>query len=149
MSNKAINNQISRRSVLKGVGLGAAAGMFPQAAGAVTFSASSAATKGWDREVDIVVVGSGAGACSAALFAKRSGAEVLMLEKSSILGGTTAKSAAVMWIPNNSTMRANGLADPKEDALKFMLRLSYPAKYSVDAEYYGVTELEYGLIESY
>lgn len=135
--------------MLKGVGLGAAAGMFSQAAGAVTFSASNAATKGWDREVDIVVVGSGAGACSAALFAKRGGAEVLMLEKSSILGGTTAKSAAVMWIPNNSTMRANGLADPKEDALKFMLRLSYPAKYSVDAEYYGVTELEYRLIETY
>lgn len=152
MANKDFDKsefQRSRRSLLKGVGLGTAAGLFSQAAGAVTFSASSAAAKGWDREVDVVVVGSGAGACSAALFAKKSGAEVLMLEKASIVGGTTAKSAAVMWIPNNSTMRAAGLEDPKEDALKYMVRLSYPARYSPAAEYFGVTELEYALIETY
>lgn len=59
----------SRRTLIKGVGLGAVATMFSQAAGAVSFSASAAASKGWDREADVVVVGSGAGGFSAALFA--------------------------------------------------------------------------------
>jgi 3-oxosteroid 1-dehydrogenase len=141
--------QLSRRSLLKGVGLGAAASVIGPSAGVVPFAMAKAAAAGWDLETDVVVVGSGAGASSAALFAKRSGAEVIMLEKASITGGTTAKSAAVMWIPNNSTMRKNGLEDPKEDAIKYMIRLSYPAKYDPAGERYGASELEYGLIETY
>ncbi|MGE3771686.1 MAG: FAD-dependent oxidoreductase [Gammaproteobacteria bacterium] len=135
-----------RRAALRS--LGAATGLIAAPA-AIAFAESAAATKGWDREVDLVIVGSGAAGMSAALFAKRAGVESLILERAPIRGGTTAKSAAVLWIPNNSTMRGLGLTDPKEDAIKYMIRFSYPTKYHPEAERYGATELEYGLIESY
>ena len=152
MSNKQRENSVpdgSRRKLLKGAGLGAAAALLGQGAGAVPFASSRASSKGWDHEADVVVVGSGAGASSAALFAKKSGAEVIMLEKAAAPGGTAGKSGGVFWIPNNSTMRKNGLVDPKDDAMKYMVRLSYPQKYGPELERYGATELEYGLIEAF
>jgi hypothetical protein len=72
-----------------------------------------------------------------------------MLEKANLPGGTAAKSGGVIWVPNNSTMRKNGIEDPKPDALKYMIRLSYPQKYDPNVERYGASELEYGLIEAF
>ena len=43
------------------------------------------------QETDILVVGSGAAAFSAAITAKEKGANVIMLEKGSIAGGTTMR----------------------------------------------------------
>lgn len=53
-----------------------------------------------DREVDVVVVGSGGAGCVAALAANTDGTEVLVLEKSPEIGGMTAISGAGIWIPN-------------------------------------------------
>ncbi len=136
----------NRREALKKLG---AATALVGTSGSVSFAASQAATKGWDYETDIVIVGSGASGSSAALFAKRAGAESIILERLAVRGGTSAKSAAVLWVPNNSAMRALGLEDPKEDAIKYMLRYSYPSKYHPDAERFGVTELEYALVEAF
>jgi succinate dehydrogenase/fumarate reductase flavoprotein subunit len=54
---------------------------------------------------DIVVAGSGAAGLTAALFAARCGASVLVMEKSELLGGTTAVSGGQIWVPNNGHMR--------------------------------------------
>lgn len=135
-----------RRTWLKKLG---AASALVGAPAVVNFADSQAATRGWDKETDIVIVGSGASGSSAALFAKRAGADSIILDRMPIRGGTSAKSAAIIWVPNNSAMRALGIEDPKQDAIKYMVRFSYPSRYHPDAERYGVTELEYGLIEAF
>jgi 3-oxosteroid 1-dehydrogenase len=42
---------------------------------------------------------------------------VLLLEKQDRLGGSTAMSGGIVWVPNNPVMRAEGVEDSYEDAL--------------------------------
>lgn len=115
-------NLVSRRNFLKktamiGAGL-AAAGSLQACAPAKASDASSDVK--WDKEVDVVVVGSGTVAI-AALAAKDAGAEsVLILEKSPAFGGTSALSGGGFWIPLNYNMAAQGLEDNREDAVKYL-----------------------------
>ncbi len=78
----------------------------------------------WDAEYDVLVVGSGAGALTAALRASDLGNDVLVLEKTAQYGGTSASSGGGLWIPNNHLMLAAGIADSEEDALQYILRLT-------------------------
>ncbi len=68
----------------------------------------------WDKSVDLLVVGSGAGGMTAALAAKAEGADVLLIEKSAVYGGTTARSGGGVWVPNNPTLVRAGRSDPPE-----------------------------------
>ena len=70
--------------------------------------------------VDIIVVGSGAGALTAALTAAINGASVVVLEKASRFGGTSASSGGGLWIPLNHLMLAGGVDDNREDALRYL-----------------------------
>ena len=54
----------------------------------------------WDRRVDVLVIGSGTG-LAAALAADDGGADVLVLEKAPLIGGTTAVSGGGSWVPNS------------------------------------------------
>ena len=54
--------------------------------------------KVWDKEVDVLVVGSGAGGLMTALVAAQGGAEVLVVEKDRLWGGTSATSGGGIWI---------------------------------------------------
>ena len=67
-------------------------------------------------DVDFIVVGSGGGSLCAALVLRAAGKSVLVLEKTNLIGGTTATSGGVMWIPNNRYMRAEGVPDSRENA---------------------------------
>jgi 3-oxosteroid 1-dehydrogenase len=71
----------------------------------------SEASEDWDEEHDVVVVGSGAGALTAALAAANRGLDVVVVEKTDLLGGTTAYSGGGMWLPNNDVELAAGVAD--------------------------------------
>jgi 3-oxosteroid 1-dehydrogenase len=74
-------------------------------------------TTAWDTTVDLVIVGSGGGGLVAALAAAEAGAQVLVLEKQEKVGGSTAMSGGVVWIPDNPVMRADGVPDSYEDAM--------------------------------
>jgi 3-oxosteroid 1-dehydrogenase len=65
---------------------------------------------------DVIVVGSGAAGAMAALRARERGLSVLVVEKSSKFGGTSATSGGVIWIPNNGL----GEGDSRAEALRYL-----------------------------
>jgi 3-oxosteroid 1-dehydrogenase len=71
----------------------------------------------WDATVDFVIAGSGGGGMVAALAGHDAGAEVLVLEKQALVGGSTCMSGGIFWIPNNPLMAADGTPDSYEDAM--------------------------------
>jgi 3-oxosteroid 1-dehydrogenase len=73
-----------------------------------------------DEIVDFIVVGSGGGSMCAGLVMRRAGKSVLILEKTELVGGSTAKAGGVMWIPNNRFMAADGVEDSYERATAYM-----------------------------
>ena len=75
-------------------------------------------------QVDVIVVGSGGAGMSAALTAAVGGAEVLVLERTERLGGTTTYSGGALWIPNNRLMAEAGIKDSRADALTYLRTLT-------------------------
>jgi 3-oxosteroid 1-dehydrogenase len=76
--------------------------------------------KTWNHTTDVLVVGSGGGGMTAALTARDRGADVLVIEKSGLYGGSTAMSGGSIWIPNNHLMKKAGLPDSPEEALTYL-----------------------------
>jgi 3-oxosteroid 1-dehydrogenase len=74
----------------------------------------------WDESADFVVIGSGGGALCAAMVAKAQGASVLVLEKTDKLGGSTAMSGGVLWVPNSPLMRREGVEDSPQAARRYL-----------------------------
>ncbi len=74
----------------------------------------------WDRSVDLVIAGSGGGGMVAGLAALDCGLEPLIVEKQSLVGGSTGLSGGIAWLPNNPLMRAEGIADSHEDGLAYL-----------------------------
>ncbi|RVT94324.1 FAD-dependent oxidoreductase [Sphingomonas crocodyli] len=81
----------------------------------------------WDETYDVVVVGSGASGLTAAITAARRGLSVVVLEKASVWGGTTALSGGGLWVPTNRYQRAAGVPDTLEAAEAYLDEISNPA----------------------
>ncbi|WP_420383494.1 FAD-binding protein [Novosphingobium sp.] len=79
---------------------------------------------GWDDEVDVLVVGSGAGGMLSALVAATNHAKVLIIEKAALWGGTSATSGGGIWIPGSDQARAAGFEDNLDDAFTYVRALS-------------------------
>jgi len=77
-----------------------------------------------EQEFDTIVVGSGAGAMTAALVAAKSGMSVLIVEKAKTYGGTSATSGGGLWIPCNHLMPGVGIEDNHADAMAYMTALT-------------------------
>ena len=74
----------------------------------------------WDREVDLLVAGTGAAGLSAAIAGADRGLTVLLAESTDRWGGTTMLSGGGLWMPNNPLMRRKHIADSPEEALTYM-----------------------------
>jgi len=74
------------------------------------------------REVscDVLVIGSGAAGLSTAMTAHERGLDVLVVEKESRFGGTTARSGGWLWVPGNSLALKAGATDSMSEARKYI-----------------------------
>lgn len=75
-------------------------------------------------QCDLLVVGSGAGALSAAVTAAHLGLQVVVVEKEPLLGGTTAWSGGWMWIPRNPLARAAGIEEDLEAVRRYLRHIT-------------------------
>lgn len=75
---------------------------------------------GFDETFDFVAVGSGGGSMCASLVMRSAGKSAVILEKTDLVGGTTARAGGVMWIPNNPFMRRDGIEDSSDKALSYL-----------------------------
>lgn len=78
----------------------------------------------WDEVADVVVVGTGVAALTSAVLAADGGADVIVIEKNELIGGTSAVSGGVMWLPGNHHMDERGTPDSRDDALTYIRRVA-------------------------
>ena len=72
------------------------------------------------RECDFLCIGGGLGGLAAALRAADGGLDVLIVEKSPLIGGVAAYSGGVVWVGNNHLQRRAGLDDSADDATTYL-----------------------------
>jgi succinate dehydrogenase/fumarate reductase flavoprotein subunit len=78
-----------------------------------------------EEQYDVVVLGTGAAGLTAALAAAHAGARVALFEKAQQVGGTTALSSAVVWLPDNRYAREAGVTDSRQEGLDYLSSLSH------------------------
>lgn len=76
-------------------------------------------------ETDVIVLGTGAAGMAAALAARESGADVMLVERFDRIGGTSAISGGVIWVADNPWMAAAGIEDSRADALAYFRSLDH------------------------
>jgi succinate dehydrogenase/fumarate reductase flavoprotein subunit len=74
------------------------------------------------KTYDVIVAGAGAGGMTAAAVAASQGLNVLLVEKTEYVGGTTAWSGGMVWIPANHQMQSAGLSDDMAQAESYLAR---------------------------
>jgi FAD binding domain len=105
-ANASANASIDRRGFLTAGAVAGAAAMAP------TRPAEAQEAVAWDREVDVVVIGAGAGGLAAAIAAREKGASVLIVEKNFDIGGRAMMSSGGLYIGGGNRMqKAIGVKD--------------------------------------
>ena len=117
--------RLTRRDFVKAsasAGAGAAALSIPG-----TAHAQMADTVSWDREVDVVVIGAGAGGLVAGIAAREKGASVIIVEKNFDVGGRAMMSFGGLYIGGgNRLQHARGLDDTPDKVFEDWLRTERP-----------------------
>jgi 3-oxosteroid 1-dehydrogenase len=71
-------------------------------------------------ECDFLCVGGGLGGLAGAIAAHDAGLDVLVLEKSGLLGGVAAYSGGVVWVPDNHLQADAGYPDTLDAAAAYL-----------------------------
>ena len=77
----------------------------------------------WYFEVDVVVVGAGAGGLTAAFVTGTEGLQTVVVESTDKVGGTAAYSAGALWFPGSIVAEREELDDSIEVALDYYRRI--------------------------
>jgi 3-oxosteroid 1-dehydrogenase len=72
------------------------------------------------QEYDVVVVGSGGGALTGAYLSAAAGLSTVVLEKTDLIGGTSAYSGGACWLPGSAVQQRAGIADSTESARTYL-----------------------------
>src|SRR6266568_3194059 len=73
-----------------------------------------------EETYDVVVVGSGGGGLVGAYAAAARGLRTVVLEKTSLIGGTTSYSGAGLWFPGSAPIGRAGVRDDPEAARAYL-----------------------------
>ncbi|WP_419187108.1 FAD-dependent oxidoreductase [Cupriavidus necator] len=73
-----------------------------------------------EEKCDVLIIGSGVAGMSAAIAAASSGMKVIVVEKASYFGGTTARSGGWLWIPNTNLAKAYGHHELPDQAFTYI-----------------------------
>lgn len=94
------------------------------AAMALPFSATAVSSENsWDREYDLIIVGSGFAGLAAAYSANKAGLKnILILEKMETWGGNSAICGGIACMPNTSLQKKHGIEDSAELMIKDMVK---------------------------
>lgn len=83
---------------------------------------------------DVIVVGSGGGALTGAALAAKAGLRTVVLERTPLIGGTSAYSGGACWLPGTGVQQRAGLPDSTEGARAYLAAvLESPDQARVDA----------------
>lgn len=72
------------------------------------------------EKCDVLIIGSGVAGMSAAITAASRGLKVIVAEKASYYGGTTARSGGWLWVPNTHLGKAYGHHELPDQALTYI-----------------------------
>ncbi|SMP63654.1 flavocytochrome c [Anoxynatronum buryatiense] len=92
----------------------------------------------WNEETDVLVVGSGFAGFAAAIEAKETGADVMLIEKMPLIGGNSMINGGDFSCAGTAMQAANGIEDSAEKMAEDMMRsgsfLNHPEKVKVLTE---------------
>jgi flavin-dependent dehydrogenase len=74
----------------------------------------------FDKLVDVLVIGTGAGGMASALAANAAGLDTLVIEKTEYFGGSTARSGGGAWVPNAPALTRKGQNDDPAQILTYL-----------------------------
>jgi 3-oxosteroid 1-dehydrogenase len=74
----------------------------------------------WDEAADLVIIGSGGGSFCAGMVMRDLGKTAIVLEKTDKVGGSTAMSGGVLWVPNHPLQKRAGVADSYEQGMAYL-----------------------------
>ena len=115
---KINQGKLRRRDILLG-----AASVSLTSSLAANFSKASNSLNNWDVKTDVLVMGSGSAGTSAAIEARRSGADVLVIEGLSQLGGSSAMSGGVVYAGGGTALqRALKITDTVDSMYDFITK---------------------------
>lgn len=98
----------------------------------------------WDQETGVVIVGLGGAGAAAAIEACEAGAEVLILERASEGGGSTAQSGGIIYFGGGTPVQqACGFEDDPGEMLKYLLMASGPNPDAEKCKLYVEQSLEH------
>ncbi len=130
---------VSRRAALKGaaflglgaLGVSALGACAPGSSAGSSGSASTSAEGSWDKEVDVVVAGTGTAVIAAIAAAELGSKKVLLIDKDpGMFGGTSGTSGGGHSFALLSWSTDEGIKDTREDVLEYM-KLSGDSRMSV------------------
>lgn len=114
-------DNISRRGFIKGTAIGIGA---LGVAGLVTKEGHALPSpKKWDREFDVVILGGGGAGFAAAIEARKAGAKAIVLEKESVIGGSSVICGGQISFAHTAMQKEKGIQDSTDLFFKDMMKI--------------------------